>query len=159
MENRLEELRKKLDGIVICNKPDKICMYASHMYGVSKFCTLLAEKRNLNAEIATTCGMLHDIGYMAGGSSDNHAIEGAKLAETLLKEMKTYNDDEIKIITSSISNHSDKRTIHGVYDELLKDADVMDHCFYNKDFSIAEWEVQRYNNLLIEFGINSTKLT
>jgi len=157
MENRLEELRKNLDRIVIDNEPDKICMYASHMYGVSKFCTLLAEKRNLNAELATTCGMLHDIGYMAGGSSDNHAREGAKRAETLLKEMKAYNDNEIKIITTAIANHSDKRTIHDDYDELLKDADVMDHCFYNNDFSIVEWEIDRYNNLLVELGINSTK--
>ncbi|WP_031420426.1 HD domain-containing protein [Lachnoclostridium phytofermentans] len=157
MQNRLEELRKMLDRIVIGNEPDKICMYASHMYGVSKFCTLLAEKRNLNAELATTCGMLHDIGYMAGGSSDNHAIEGAKRAETLLKEMKAYNDNEIKIITNAIANHSDKRSIHDEYDELLKDADVMDHCFYNNDFSIAEWEFDRYNNLLIEFGINLIK--
>ena len=157
MENRLEELRKKLDCIVIDNELDKICMYASHMYEVSKFCILLAEKRNLNAELAAACGILHDIGYMAGGSIDNHAIEGAKRAETLLKEMKAYNDNEIKIITTAIVNHSDKCTIHDDYDELLKDADVMDHCFYNNDFSIAEWEIGRYNNLLAEFEINSTK--
>lgn len=157
MENRLEELRKMLDRIVIDNEPDKICMYASHMYGVSKFCTLLAVKRNLNAELAATCGMLHDIGYMAGGSSDKHAIEGEKQAKALLKKMKTYDDNEIRIITTAIANHSDKCTIHDDYSELLKDADVMDHCFYNNNFSIAEWEIDRYNHLLVEFGVNSTK--
>ncbi|MEG1704782.1 HDIG domain-containing metalloprotein [Niameybacter sp.] len=109
-------------------------MYASCLYGVSKFCSLLAKKRNLNSEIAATCGMLHDIGYMADGSSHNHAIEGAKKAETILKAMNAYNDDE-----------------------LLKDADVMDHCFYNNDFEVAEWEVERYHNLLIEFGLNANK--
>lgn len=157
MENRLEKLRKMLDHIVIESEPDQICMYASHMYGVSKFCTLLAEKRNLNAELAATCGMLHDIGYMAGGSSDHHAAEGAKQAEALLQEANAYSDKEIEIIITAIANHSDKRTIHGAYEELLKDADVMDHCFYNHDFSVAEWELDRYHNLLAEFGMNATK--
>ena len=89
MENRLEELRKYLDDLVKNNEAEKICMYASHMYGVSKFCSLLAKKRNLNSEIAATCGMLHDIGYMTGGSSHNHAIEGAKKAGTILKTNKS----------------------------------------------------------------------
>jgi len=57
------------------------------------------------------------------------------------------------IVTSAISKHSDKNTIHEPYDELLKDADVMDHCFYNADFPIAEWEAVRYKNLLVEFGL------
>ena len=75
MENGLEVLRRKLDQIVTDNEFGQICMYASHMYGVSKFCALLAAKRDLNAKLAAVCGMLHDIGYMAGGNSDNHAKE------------------------------------------------------------------------------------
>ena len=157
MENRLEVLRKKLDRMVLDNEPNQICMYASHMYGVAKFCALLAEKRGLHPELAATCGMLHDIGYMAGGSSDNHAAEGAKRAEMLLRGMQTYTDSEIRTIATAIAHHSDKRTVHGDYDELLKDADVMDHCFYNRDFSISEWETERYHHLLTEFGIRPAK--
>ena len=157
MGNRLENLRKYLDNLVESNEPEKICLYASHLYGVSKFCSLLAKKRNLNIEIATTCGMLHDIGYLADGSSATHAIEGAKIAETTLKAMNSYNDDEIKVIITAIAKHSDKQMVHDEYDELLKDADVMDHCFYDNDFPIAEWEVERYTNLLLEFGIDHTK--
>ncbi len=157
MENRLEALRKKLDDIVKQKEPDSICPYAAHMYGVSKFCTLLAQKRNLDAEIAATCGMLHDIGYLSGGDSDHHATKGAKLAKILLKEMALYNDDEIELIATAIHHHSDKCNIHADYDELLKDADVMDHCFYNPLFSISEWEVKRYHHLLAEFGINVAK--
>lgn len=157
MGNRLEELRKYVDDLVKNNDAEKICVYASHMYGVSKFCTLLAKQRNLNMEIAATCGMLHDIGYMTGGSSHNHAIDGANKAQTILKSMNSYNDDEIKLITTAIARHSDKLIIHDSYDELLKDADVMDHCFYNNDFPVAEWEVERYHNLLMTFGINVSK--
>lgn len=157
MENRLEKLRNEIDKIILNEKSDHIRMYISHMYGVARFCTLLAMKRNLNVELATTCGMLHDIFYMSGGTSDNHATKGAEQAETILKTMGLYSDYEIKIITTAISRHSDKKQIHEPYDELLKDADVMDHCLYNTAFPIAQREMKRYRNLLIEFGINETK--
>lgn len=157
MENRLEILRNEIDKIILNEKSDHIRMYISHMYGVARFCTLLAMKRNLNVELATTCGMLHDIFYMSGGTSDHHAAKGAEQAETILKKMKLYSDDEIKIITTAISRHSDKTHIHEPYDELLKDADVMDHCLYNPAFPIAQKEKGRYHNLLTEFGINEIK--
>lgn len=154
MENRLETLRNEIDKLILKGNPDKIRIYFSHIYGVARFCTLLAMKRNMNIELATTCGMLHDIYYMTDESGDNHAAKGAEQAEAILKAMNAYNDDEIKIITIAISKHSDKSIVHEPYDELLKDADVMDHCFYNADFPIAEWEVVRYKNLLTEFGLS-----
>ena len=154
MENRLEMLRKEIDILVFKGaKSENIRMYISHMYGVALFCTLLAKKRNMNVELSTTCGMLHDIHYMTGGVSKNHALKGAEQAEGILKALNVYNEDEIKIITSAISKHSDKKTVHEPYDELLKDADVMDHCFYNADFPIAEWEKVRYRDILTEFDI------
>jgi len=155
MENRLENLRIEIDKLIMEKQPDEIRYYVSHLYGVARFCTLLAMKRNLNAELAATCGMLHDIYQITDGIMDNHGEKGAERAEKLLNEMNAYNDDEIKIITTAISNHSDKSKVQEPYDELLKDADVMDHCFYNTDFPIAEREVFRYKNLLIEFGLTS----
>ncbi len=157
MEDRLEILRHEIDKLILNERADHIRMYISHMYGVARFCTLLAMKRNLNVELATTCGMLHDIFYMSGGTGDDHAAKGAKQAETILKTMKLYSDDEIKIVTTAISKHSDKKQIHEPYDELLKDADVMDHCLYNTAFPIAQHEMELYCDLLIEFGINDAK--
>ncbi len=157
MENRLEILRNEIDKIVLNEKSEHIRMYISHMYGVARFCSLLAMKRNLNVELATTCGMLHDIFYMSGGASDNHAARGAEQAEAILKAMGSYSDDEIRTVTTAISRHSDKKHIHEPYDELLKDADVMDHCLYNTAFPIAQHETERYRNLLMEFGINKAE--
>ena len=114
-------------------------------------------KRDLDVELATTCGMLHDIFYMSGGVSDNHAAKGAAQAEMILKAMGLYRDDEIKTVTTAILRHSDKTHIHEPYDELLKDADVMDHCLYNTALPIAQWEMERYRKQLIEFGINEIK--
>ena len=61
----------------------------------------------------------------------------------------------IKLIVTAISHHSDKRSIHDVYSELLKDADVMDHCFYNPDSPVVEQEKVRYRQLLEELGIDT----
>jgi len=149
MENRLEVLRIKMDKLIMASHNPRV--YFSHLYCVSHFCTLLALKRHLNVELATTCGMLHDIANINGNGGDNHALKGAEEAEELLRTINLYNDDEIKTIITAISRHNDKNTVHEPYDELLKDADVMSHCFYNHDFPIAEWEMDRYKNLLTEF--------
>lgn len=150
MENRLEVLRVEIDKLIMTSSRPR--NYFSHLYCVSHFCTLLALKRKLNVELATTCGMLHDIANVKDCGGD-HALKGAEEAEGLLRTIGLYDGDEIKVITTAISRHSDKKTVHGLYDEILKDADVMSHCFYNDDFPIAEWEMARYKNLLVEFGI------
>ena len=155
MENRLEILRTEMDKLIMASHFPR--GYFSHLYCVSHFCTLLALKRSLNVELATTCGMLHDIANVNGSGGDNHALKGAEEAGELLRAMNLYNDDEIKIIITAISRHSDKQAVHELYDELLKDADVMSHCFYNHDFPVPKHEFDRYKNLLVELGCNPTE--
>lgn len=157
MEDRLEVLRNEIDKLVLNGRHDNVRMYISHMYGVSRFCTLLAMKRDLNVEIAAACGMLHDIFYMTGGTGGDHAANGARQAEEILKSIGMYTDDEIKLITEAVSKHSDKDLIDGPYDELLKDADVMDHCLYNTSFAVADNEADRYRGIMAEFGVGATK--
>lgn len=166
MENRLEKLRSKIDSLILENEVDKRYFF-THLYSVAKFGSLLALRRNLNPEIAATCGMLHDIYQVTAGTSEQHAVKGAKVAKEILKEMDLYNDKEIKIITTAISRHSDKEAIHEPYDEVLKDADVMCHYFYNTDFPIKyasqfpflEKERNRYENLLSELGCKLSSCT
>jgi len=157
MINRLEGLRLVIDELIFEYQPQNIRYFISHLYGVQRFCTLLALKRGLDPEIAATFGMLHDIYQVTAGTTENHAIEGAKVAEKILKATKQYSSEEINVITTAISRHSKKRKTHGPYDEVLKDGDVMDHCFYNPVFPILEKEVVRYHNLLREFGCSAVK--
>jgi len=152
MINRLEGLRLRIDKLIFEKQPRNIRYFISHLYGVQRFCTLLAMKRGLDPEIAATCGMLHDIYQVTAGTTENHAVKGAEVAEKILKATKQYSAEEINVITTAISRHSKKKKIHEPYDEVLKDGDVMDHCFYNPVFPILEKEIVRYNNLLREFG-------
>jgi uncharacterized protein len=158
MENRLETLRLAIDELIKKNQPEKDRYFYVHLYGVSHFCTLLAFKRDLNVELAATCGMLHDIYPVLYGSYKNHGKKGAEQAEKILRATNLYSDNEISIITNAISRHSDKDIIQDPYDEVLKDGDVMSHCLYNVDLPINEKEIDRLKNILTELGMDGTTI-
>ena len=109
MENRLEILRNEIDELIIEKQPNKERYFYVHLYGVSHFCTLLALRRNLNVEIATTCGMLHDIYPVLSGNYENHGINGAEFTKQILGKNNLYNNEEITLIANSISRHSEKK--------------------------------------------------
>jgi len=152
MGNRLEILRDEIDKLICEKQPKKIRFFVEHLYSVARYCSLLALKRNLNQELAMTSGMLHDIYRVTNNTAENHGVMGAEKATEILKKINLYSDEDIATITAAISRHCEKSVIHGLYDELLKDADVLSHCFYNPDFPVDEREVERYENLLDELG-------
>ena len=152
MNNRLETLRNEVDRLIREYQPGKSQYFYSHIYGVSDFCTLLALRRGLNAELAAACGMLHDISQVTTGSSLNHAAIGAEQARDILKALGMYGEDETEEIAVAISRHSDKKSVHGPLDEVLKDADVLSHCLHNTAVPVKEKERLRFESLRSELG-------
>ncbi len=138
MDNRIERLRKYIDEILINMKDtqERRCGYL-HLYGVSQACAMIALKRNQDVGLATMAGMLHDL-------------------RQILEELSLTTDNETDLICSAILNHSSKATTHSAFDEILKDADVLQHCLYNPLFPVMEHEKCRFQNLLTEFGILRT---
>ena len=163
MNNRLEILRSKVDELIYETGAGAGDFFA-HLYSVSKFAALLAIKRGLDPEIAQASGMLHDIYQVTAGTTEQHGANGAKVAEGILRGLGLYSDEEIEIIRTAIHWHSKKRKFHGPYEELLKDADVMSHFFYNTNFPVKykgyfphlEKGRARYESLLLELGIKNT---
>ena len=153
MENRLEALRIEVDHLIFEKQPEKIRFFIEHLYSVARYCALLALKRSLNPEIAMTAGMLHDIYRVTNNTGKDHDSLGAEKAAEILKAINLYSDEEIAIVTTAISRHCDKSTTHEPYDEVLKDADVLSHCFYNPDLPVDDGETARYKNLLAELGL------
>ena len=49
--------------------------------------------------------------------------------------------------------HDDKFVTDSPMDELLKDADVIDHCFKDSSKPVKEKEQQRYESLCEELGL------
>jgi len=152
MSNRLERLRHEIDRLIMEHQPYNARYFINHLYSVSEYCALLAIRRDMDPELAATSGMLHDIYQITAGTIEEHAVKGAAEAERILMSMNSYSKEEIAVITTAISRHSKKRKFHEPYDELLKDADVMSHCFYNTDFSVIEKDAARYDKILEELG-------
>lgn len=130
----------------------KGCAY-KHLYGVSQACTILAMRRNENVELAVIAGLLHDIYTYKMHDSTDHAHKGSVLAKDILCSFDAFTNEEIDIISQAIYNHSDKANVDSVFDEILKDADVLQHCLYNPLADVAEHEKERFCKLKKELGL------
>lgn len=152
--NRIEVLRQYIDNILLnmSDAEERRCAYV-HLYGVAQNCTLIALKRGQNAELATMAGMLHDIYSYAKMDPIDHAHKGAVLAKKILASLQITDDDETKIICDAIYTHSEKEAVHSDFNEILIDADVLQHCLYNPCYEINPHEKRRYEKLKAEFGI------
>jgi uncharacterized protein len=130
--DRTERVRLIVDEI-LREQPEKIerrCGFL-HLYGVAQACALLALKRGLDAELCTIAGMLHDLWTYKTGDPTDHARHGAPLAREILSGVGCFSEGEMTTICQAIARHSLKHEVHGIYDELLKDADVLQHYLYN----------------------------
>ncbi len=102
-----------------------------HSSGVIQIGRLLAEKRGLNSELAGLACVLHDIYVNDTGQGKDHAQLGSVIAAKILRDTGKFTDEEIALITQAVKNHSDKHIIStNPYDELVKDADVLECSLY-----------------------------
>lgn len=152
--DRIERVREKMDrvirGLAGENEKRDACI---HLYGVSQFCAMIAMKRGVNVELAVIAGMMHDIYTYSAGETKDHAHKGAEMARQVLISMGSFEDGEVEQICSAVYHHSSKKKKHGELDEVLKDADVFQHCIYHPGALAADKERERWEALKREFGI------
>ena len=96
--------------------------------------------------------MLHDLHAYKTGSYDDHAHLGAELAREILGNLGLTDETETDLICSAIYHHDDKLVVDGPMDEVLKDADVIDHCLKDSSKPVKEKE-QAFDKLCDEFGM------
>ena len=153
--DRIEKVREVVSGLLEgITDPDLRNEGYVHMFGVTQACVLLAMIREEDVELAACAGYLHDIATYLTGDSSGHARRGAEMASGILQETGVFSDKEIEKICSAIRCHSDKKLTHGPLEEILKDADVMQHCLYDPGY-VSKKEKDRYKKLLRELGIRS----
>lgn len=129
---RIDTLRKYVDAMLLQNPDnnDRRCGYV-HLYGVGMFAALIALKRGFDPELAEMAGILHDyISYKEPDTAD-HAHRCVPVVRELLSEMNITTSEETEMICSAIYNHSDKDRVDSGFDEIIKDADVMQHWLRN----------------------------
>lgn len=153
--DRIEAVREVVDEILLhmTDHEERRCAYV-HLYGVAQACALLAKKRDENAELAVIAGMLHDIYSYAAMDTNDHAHKSAEMAREIMMSVKSFAVDEIDLICTAIYNHSDKEIVNGVLDEILKDADVMQHVLYQPLHPVKGSKQSRFDGLVEELGLD-----
>ena len=151
---RIGEVQARVDKI-IAGQTESIDIKFGyvHLYSVSQACTLLAMKRQQNVELAAIAGLLHDIYAYKTGARTDHAHQGAVLAKEIMQETGLFSEEEMNMIFQAIYHHSDKDTVDSPFDEVLKDADVLQHCLIMPLVEAAPHEAERYSHLKKELGI------
>ena len=151
--SRIKDLQKKVYHVLEknINDADKRAKAVAHLHGVALAAAILAKKRGENAELATMAGVLHDLWAYKSGSYDDHAHLGAEYARKVLGEMTT--PEETEIICSSIYHHDSKAEVDAPMDEILKDADVIDHSLADPTKEVKEHELARFSKLCEEIGL------
>lgn len=105
-----------------------------HSYGTAAIAQILAEKRGLDIEISAVIGYMHDIGRIMYNILDkSHAAVGAVEAEKVLVKTELFSEDEMELICHAIKEHSNKTIIGGSYEEMIKDADVMERYMHERE--------------------------
>ena len=152
--SRIKELQKKVYHVLDkMDDSEKRAKAIAHLHGVSLAAVMIAKKRGLDPELAAMTGLLHDIYAYDSGSYDDHARLGAEYARRILEDMGTITPEETEIIYDAIHNHDSKASVDAPMDEVLKDADVIDHSLNDPTKEVKEHEKERYKKLCEEFGI------
>ena len=155
---RVDTVRKYVDAMLLENKDDgdRRCGYV-HLYSVGMAAAWLALKRGHDrayAELAQIAGMLHDFTAYQGKDGPEHAHECEPVIREILVETGEFNQQEIDMICTAVYRHSDKSKVDSEFDEILKDADMLQHWLRNpmEDFFFYK---KRNQDLVKELGFTN----
>ncbi|HWT75240.1 MAG TPA: HD domain-containing protein [Mobilitalea sp.] len=152
--DRILKIKKYVDHIIEAIASPEIRKYAYiHTYGVTQSCSIIAGRRGLDPELAYISGLLHDNYVYFTGSYMCHGQSGAEMARPAIRDMKLFTDHEKMLILSAVFYHSMKEQIHDEYDEVLKDADILQSFFYDPAHQVPYKAVPRINKILDELHI------
>lgn len=158
-KTRLEIIKEHVDREYhkIQDPFEKRCAFI-HSYGVSLCCTMIAAKRGIDIELASIAGLLHDFYLYCLANDpnrvfDDHGRLGAIFVREFLNGLQLMTDEETTMICSAITNHSDKLKVDGDFDEVLKDADMIQKCLYDIEITPHVTYAERYPKLLRELGL------
>ena len=151
---RIKDLQKQVHRVLEkMEDEDKRRKAISHLHGVALAAAVLAKVRGENAELATMAGLLHDLYAYRSGSYDDHAHLGADYARKLLEKLAITTPEETDVVYSAIWHHDSKAEVDGPMDEILKDADVIDHSLSDPTKEVKPHEAARYAKLCEELGL------
>ncbi|MCK8060291.1 MULTISPECIES: CHAP domain-containing protein [unclassified Fusibacter] len=151
---RLESVQVLVDEMLLTIDSTKDRRSASvHLYGVAQTAAILAMKRELNPELASIIGMLHDYYLMSTGVQKYHAQNSSEAVRPIIRDMGIFNQEEQHTILSAIFHHEDKEAVHTAYDELIKDADLLQKYLHHVNHGVKKEHVNRLTMVLEELSL------
>lgn len=129
-----------------------------HAYGTAYISAAISVNRGLDPKLAFIIGLLHDSGRIIDGVNDGrHGAVGAKRVKEILESQGDYTKEELDIIFKAIENHSNKKDIGDPYDEIVKDADIIERIFIMKErYEKNKKKRKRLKGALGELGLKLT---
>ena len=151
--NRIEVISAVVSEMIAALPEERRQKAYVHLFGTAQTAGLIALRRGVNAELAQICGLLHDYYKLQTGIDENHAKDGADAVMPILAKTGLFSVCEIGNITRAIANHSDKENVGLPLDEVLKDADILQHILQNTTFPIRDKYEKRFEKLKKEFSL------
>lgn len=132
---RIDLVRRYVDDMLkACEDKETARCGFVHLYGVGQACALIALRRGHDrayAELAEIAGMLHDFSTYEDNTREEHERRSSERARNILTQTGAFTEAEVDRVCQAIIRHGDKKNVHGEFDEILKDADVLQHWLRN----------------------------
>jgi hypothetical protein len=124
-----------------------------NLFGVSSLASLLAIRREQNSEIAAIAGLLHDFYFYKTGIKYFPGPNSADSVRPILRSTQIFTNEELSVILRSIFYQNDKHQVHGPYEEIIKDAILIQMYVQNPEEFFSDIEINRLQKGLVELGI------
>ncbi|WP_440118955.1 CHAP domain-containing protein [Paenibacillus sp. QZ-Y1] len=123
------------------------------LFGVSCIASLLAKRREQDSEISSIAGLLHGFYFYKTGIKTFPGPNSADTVRPILRSLQIFTDEELSIILRSIFYQEDNHRVHGPYEEIIKDAILVQMYFQNPNNHFSEIEINRLQKVFVELGI------
>ncbi|BFH62763.1 CHAP domain-containing protein [Paenibacillus azoreducens] len=143
----VNEMLQTMDSSV---EKSNACVY---LYGVSTFASMLAMKRGQNSELAAIAGLLHHYYFYKTGIAEFPGPNSSEAVRPLIRDIKIFSNEERMIILQAIFYQDDRKQIHGPYEEIIKDAIVLQMFFQTTGSQTYHLDAHRLQNVLDELAI------
>lgn len=124
-----------------------------HLYGVSNFASMLAIRRGQDQEVAGIAGLLQGYYFYKTGIKDFPGPNSADAVRPILRSTQLFSDDELHVILRAIFYHEDILRAHGPYEEIIKDAVLLQMYFQNTGIYSSKAVIRRLHDVFNELGI------
>lgn len=125
----------------------------SQLSGVSSFASMLAIRRGQDPELAAIAGLLHNYYFVKTRVKSFPGHNSADAIRPILRSSELFSDEEMSIILRSIFYQDDRQRNHGPYEEILKDAILLQMYFHNTARHVSTMDIHRLQNVLRELGM------